>query len=241
MIQTKMMISFILSFINDLIILPLTLFATLISKVFDFRAHDLRRFDPKRKSVILLHGSGNNESEWLFGRLFLQKFNVFSFNYAGLFSNKSTDGIDDYSFIVRREIDTISLLTGCKTFIIIGHSMGGLIGGHYLYRYSHLDYIKGKVISISSPWNGSPLAGLKDGKRYEQMSVGSSFMSEMKSHCKSECIDIYSITSDSDWAVPKYSGVYDPQKHTRYNYLGHYSIIVSYRVWCEIQRLLEKD
>jgi len=93
-------------------------------------------FDPTKPKtnavpILLLHGNGFNESQWILGREFLKKEqygSVFSLNYDGLVTNDPKKGIDDYAAEkVRDKILQIKKLTGQDRVILVGHSMGGMM------------------------------------------------------------------------------------------------------------------
>lgn len=228
-------LSFIFVFLVDFCILPLTLFATVLFELVDIRKWDILNYDSTRKTIILIHGSGNNHSEWIVARMMLLwKYNVFSFNYAGLFSNDSEDVPAFYTqSIIRREINLIKHQTGCNEFILIGHSMGGLISVDYAKNIAPNDGIKiSKIMTISSPWNGAPLAHLKSGRRYKDMTPNSEYLEGLKAF--SSHPDVYSVASTYDWAVPFERGLLNQSKCKLYTWYGHYSIIISPFVWRDI-------
>lgn len=106
--------------------------------------------------VVLIHGSGFNDSEWLVGRQFFKKQeygSVFSLNYDGLISNDPTKGIEDYARDkISAEIKKIKAMTGSNSVILIGHSMGGLIAGYYAEHCAEADGVNiDHVINIASP------------------------------------------------------------------------------------------
>lgn len=214
--------------------------------------------EPKKDAVpiLLLHGSGFNESEWIFGRQFLKKEqygSVFSLNYAGLVSNEPTKGIDDYAADkVRAKIRQIKELTGQNRIILIGHSMGGLIAGHYAERLAAEDEMQvDHVMSIGSPWKGSPvidrfIAGPNAPKRYSQMSSSNQFRQELVTAAlQSERQNLrkyYSVGSEMDFLVPgAVSNLTEaPERQKMVSYLGHYGIIASVSVWRQIRLWLDE-
>lgn len=206
--------------------------------------------------ILLLHGSGFNESQWVFGRQFLKKQeygSVFSLNYAGLLSNDSTKGIDDYAAgKVRDKILEIKKLTGQNQVILVGHSMGGMIAGYYAENLSLQDKVKVEhVISVGSPWRGSPTVDLfKTGpaapKRYPQMSTENQFRQNLVSQAlaseRGGCRNYYTVGSTTDLAVPGLTSLLseDPRRQRIFSYLGHFGIVASPRVWSQVRSWLDQ-
>jgi pimeloyl-ACP methyl ester carboxylesterase len=234
------MFGFIYTVAIDLLLLPLTLIATGIYSIIDVNKSDLNKYDSKKKTIILLHGSGNNQSEWIIGRFYLKNYNILSFNYAGLFSNDKNDGIEDYANgKVRDKINEYKQITGCNEFIIIGHSLGGLIGLYYAINIADIDGINiTKIITIASPLQGAPLAKYKTAKRYKQMSYNSTILLDLINNMKNSDKDIYCIASEYDWAVPFSNGLVNGMEGKQYKFHGHYSLIISPLVWRHIMTIL---
>lgn len=218
------------------------------------------KFDPEQPKkdvvpILLLHGSGFNESEWIIGRQFLKKKHygsVFSLNYDGLASNDRTKGIDDYAAgKVRDKILEIQRLTGQNRVILIGHSMGGMIAGKYAEQFSAQDGIQIEhVISISSPWQGTPAvdtlrAGPKGAKRYNQMSTQNQFRKELVRTAllseRSGLRNYYSIGSETDILVPGFTSrlTEDPRRQYFFSTMGHNGIVASPQTWNQIRSWLD--
>lgn len=201
--------------------------------------------------ILLLHGSGFNETEWIVGRLFLGKKygSVFSLSYDDMFGRKIHKGIDDFAKEeIRNKCREICELTNQKEIILIGHSMGGLVASYYAENVAKLDDIKVKrVISIASPWRGSKsIDGAKklitryNSKRYNQMSFDSPFSKELRATASQNDI-YYNIFSSNDLMVGNMSGtISDQTGQSNLSYCGHYSIIVNPFTWQIICRLLDR-
>ncbi len=237
-----------LSIITDIVLLPVGVILVLCMLA-------KPNFDPTQPKtnvvpILLLHSSGFNESEWVFGRLFLKKDSygsVFSVNYDGLVTNDPNKGIDDYAVDkVRDKILQIKKLTGQDRIILIGHSMGGMIAGHYAEYYAKQDKMNVEhVMSISSPWRGSPaisrfLAGPNLAKRYKNMSPKSRFRKDLVAQAlaseRAGRRKYYSIGSETDPLVPGFTSILteDPRRQRRFTYMGHGDIVLSPRAWGKV-------
>lgn len=258
----------IATIISDVLLLPgaLALLLTACCKInFNPKLEDVKYGIPP---VLLLHGSGFNESEWLVGRQFLkeeQYGSVFSLNYDGLISNDPSKGIEDYARCkISAEVKKIKKITGSDRVILIGHSMGGLIAGYYAEYFAQADKVNVEhVISIASPWQGTPLIDYfwqlggcyskeKETKRHQQMSVsgGNHTDPNFRQTLVAKALDsekkgirkYYNIWSTTDYAVP---GVYgslteDSSRQRSFNYLGHYALVAWPSVWLQIRSWLNK-
>lgn len=208
--------------------------------------------------IMLLHGSGFNDSEWVLVKAAIgqKKYGSnSSLNFDGLVSNLAYMGIEDYAHKLRNEITQIKRLTGQTEFVFVGHSMGGLIGAYYAENFARDDGVSVKhVISLGTPWRGSPLLnrmGHKPDienqeitsetyavtpKRYQQMCEGSAFRSQLiKQAMGSEWMGdraYYHVASSTDYASPAPSSYisHDPRRQLEVSYLGHYGLVVSPRV-----------
>jgi pimeloyl-ACP methyl ester carboxylesterase len=214
--------------------------------------------EPKRNAVpiLLLHGNGFNESQWILGRGFLKKEgygSIFSLNYDGLVTNDPKKGIDDYAAgKVREKILQIKRLTGQDGLILVGHSMGGMVAGYYAENLAAKDGVNIEhVISISSPWRGTPtIDRLKVGpftqKRFTQMSTENRFRQNLVAKAldseRAGRRKYYCIASTTDPAVPELAGILteDPRRQRVYSYMGHYGVVASPSVWNQVRSWLDQ-
>lgn len=218
------------------------------------------KFDPTEPKqdkipILLIHGNGFNETEWVLGRQFLKKEHygsVFSLNYDGLLTNDSKMGIDDYAKEkISHKIKEIKKATGQNEIILIGHSMGGLIASQYAENIAVDDKTTIKhIISIATPWQGAPLLNFVPesmiSKRLQQMSPHNPWRKNLVENAlKSERMGTrkyYHLNSTTDIMAPSpYSNLSeDPRRQYTLSYLGHYGIIGSPHVWWQIRDWLDK-
>lgn len=257
----------IFTLIIDVMLLPGAL-ALLIAACCKFN------FNPKPEEIkvgkipiLLIHGSGFNESEWMVGRQFLKKDqygSVFSLNYDGLVSNDPKKGIEDYARNqIRAEVKRIKALTGSDQVILIGHSMGGMIAGYYAEHVAKADGVNIEhVISIATPWQGTPMVDCfwklggrfskeKETKRHQQMSLsgGTETDPQFRQTLVAKALEserkgmrkYYNIWSSTDYAVPFAQGslTEDPRRQRSFSYLGHYGLAVWPSVWLKTRSWLD--
>jgi triacylglycerol lipase len=213
-------------------------------------------FDPKNPSthktpILMIPGNGFNEMQWLYGRIVLQNKNcgpVFTLNLDGLLTNKAENGIQQYADIVQTKMKEIRESTGNKKIVLIGHSMGGLVAGECERREK--DNVE-KVITISTPWNGTPpllkfmtciLPSLfKKNQRYRDMRDENNYITNLKKDITTS--KFRTIYSTADEMVPDQTGSLglDPKFTCEYNWLGHYSPMIVPSVWNKVLEWVQEQ
>ena len=92
-------------------------------------------FDPKKHSIILLHGSGQSHVVWSLTTQYLsdQNYNVFAIDFPGHGNSEgeSLKTIEEMAIWLDKVINKI----GIKDLSIVGHSQGCLIALEYANRY----------------------------------------------------------------------------------------------------------
>tara|TARA_B100000700_G_C14846239_1_gene761741 strand:- start:138 stop:914 length:777 start_codon:yes stop_codon:yes gene_type:complete len=93
------------------------------------------KFDSKKDTIVLIHGSGQSHVVWSLTSQYLsdQNYNVFTFDLPGHGNSEgqSLKSIEDMADWLEKLIIKI----GIKNFCLIGHSQGCLIGLEYAFRY----------------------------------------------------------------------------------------------------------
>ena len=108
----------------------------LIDKNKVFFADTGEYFDANKKSIILLHGSGQSHVVWSLTAQYLsdKNYNVFALDFPG---HGNSDGeslktIEDMALWLEKVINKI----GIKEISLVGHSQGCLVALEYINRYS---------------------------------------------------------------------------------------------------------
>ena len=113
----------------------------------------LEHFDPKKIPVLFIHGASGTPQSWvpIIERMDRETFQPWLFSYAsGLY-------LDDVTKFLRQAMSQMYLSYKFKKFIIVAHSMGGLIARSAV----NLAVQKGReheiprlLVTISTPWGG---------------------------------------------------------------------------------------
>ena len=92
-------------------------------------------YDKSKRTIILLHGSGQSHVVWSLTDQFLsdQGFNVFALDLPGHGNSevKCLQTIEEIANWVNKFIDEV----GIKNVIIMGHSQGCLVALEYAYKF----------------------------------------------------------------------------------------------------------
>ena len=133
--------------------------------------------------ILLIHGSGFNQSEWIIGRKHLMKKDCdketktesqrdcdvvmktefqHSSNdttrnvYSFDWDTSNESDIEHYTSHLEKKINEILETRPNRDIILIGHSMGGLMAGYYteyIAKSARVNVLK--VITIATPWQGT--------------------------------------------------------------------------------------
>lgn len=202
--------------------------------------------------VLLIHGSGFNQSEWLPLRAYLatdpRVGPTYTVNFGGLCWHNKSSSIHDIA--VDRVLPVLELMfqdTGARKAILVGHSLGGLIAAEVAEKVAKSGEIV-KVITICSPFLGAPVLELAAKvcalQRTDlQMRVGSPHLQALcAAIAHKEAQDTgaryYQIGSRMDVIVPGQYAVLPLSREHRRRVLngveGHYSVVLSPRVWRQL-------
>jgi triacylglycerol esterase/lipase EstA (alpha/beta hydrolase family) len=201
-----------------------------------------------KKALLLVHGSGVTELNFLSARNIINKlmkktnkyYKVYACNLNEYCANKN-EIIEDYCKKLYDKIQKIKD-DNVEEITLIGHSMGGLVSAYCAENY---DIPVKTIITIGTPWQGSPiLKPLIDilwykGKRYRQMLPGSKWLDTLHEQIKKSKITYYAYGSNLDYVVPyKYSimdsDIYKNFTNKHISYHGHVMLILSGKTWREI-------
>ena len=209
--------------------------------------------------MLLIHGSGFNQSEWLPLRAFLATDPrigpTYTVNFGGLCWHDKSSSIHDIAVdCILPVLELMFRDTGARQAVLVGHSLGGLIAAELAERVAKCGEIV-KVITICSPFLGAPILEhalnvCPSQETDEQMRVGSAYLQAVCAYLQAVCAGIlhkdargkgtsyYQIGSRMDVIVPASRAVLPlshEQRRRVYNGPeGHYSVVLSPRVWRQV-------
>jgi pimeloyl-ACP methyl ester carboxylesterase len=207
--------------------------------------------------VVLIHGNGSHESQWHFIYDYLKKpdiGSVYTFNLDGFYTSQDCKGIDDYSKeVVAPFINKVCEESGVKKVILLGYSMGGLVGADYLVNWAKVNGIAVEMfISLTTPWSASPtqswFASLPllnrfygHSKRSKQMLNEGGFLDDLKGKLSLvQDTIIHNLYSTVDNGLPDTFGKLELESATNKEFHdeGHFTVLKSKAVWEHIANLL---
>lgn len=200
-----------------------------------------------RRGIILVHGSGVNECQFVYSRKIIDKlmhktgkiYRVYSCDLNNYNPNKK-EGIEIYAARLFDKIQRIS--NEVDEIVLIGHSMGGLVSA---WCAEHYEVPVKKVITIATPWQGAPALNyihgmpMFDTRRHLEMKPDSDVLKRL--HKKVRNGNIQYITIGSTWEVQVPEGSYHMDHDNFINlntYYGHTTIILMESTWKKLFKYL---
>lgn len=110
--------------------------------------------------------------------------------------------------VVEMSVNAMLARSRTKKVDLIGISMGGLIGLHYLRKLGGDKYVR-RFIAIGTPFHGTHFARLMKALTFgrahgaDQMIPGSQFLRDLHDHDGEHEAEIYSLHTDADAFVPE--------------------------------------
>jgi pimeloyl-ACP methyl ester carboxylesterase len=224
--------------VSDLCLLPMALVCMLWPRA---KETTLRQ-TPARLGVLMLHGSGINENEFVVGRRCLARWLPADvFVTAPNYVDSEEASISDLASSTMRHLTRVKSETGISRWVLVGHSMGGLVGAKMLDK----DLDIPMLVTIATPWRGSALLAAKHRwggllrPRHHDMLPGSHFLQEIAS--EHQAAKLVCVGSKHDAMV--WGRNWHPRYGTRlasWDYLGHYSLVASPAVWRFVAHCIKK-
>ena len=229
--------NFIWGCLLDLLVMPAAVLMFLIKALCKIPLNDLLHHDYSKQPVILIHGSGSNEMQWLPCWLFYlrNRYNVYTIQLNQLMGDKQqtiehmTVHLADLMGQIDRDyIDRCSDERN-HSFTLVGHSMGGLVAS---MTAENTNFNIQKIITINSPHCGAPALNFINfgTARHMQMKPGSKFLAKLHRLQKKSKIDYICYGSYYDFQVPAPHTWSKKCKKILHNY-GHTSAIFFPDVW----------
>ena len=173
-------------------------------------------------------------------RLEADGYNAFNAPLPGL----NTQDIRFSAKIVSDAVSEVKDKTGANKVDLIGVSMGGLISLQYIRKLEGHQSVD-KFISLATPFNGTPLAGIAHAFSQNigaaQMQPGSDFLTELHEDSSKDC-KIFSMWVKGDFMVTKDAAALEGAKlvYTPHGVwpLGHYFPIFHPKNYALIKSIL---
>lgn len=159
--------------------------------LYPFKFINLSRNTHKNKiAVLLIHGYGRNQTDWLWLRKQIGNLPIFTVNMHPDFA--PIEQITKNS--IPKTIAKIQHKTSCEKLVLIGHSMGGLVASYYS-EYLDPKNLVTDVITIASPLHGTKISIMGYGENAKQMCPGSKFLSDLRHKIHHSAKNYYQIAS----------------------------------------------
>lgn len=181
---------------------------------------------PQGLPVLLIHGYGCNSGYWHSMSKALQKANI---THHAIDLEPVIGGIDEYSPLIHRAIETLCRETDADKVVIVAHSMGGLASRAYLRDYGSRRVAK--LITLGTPHHGTSLAHFGMGLNTHQMrwtateqeGLASDWLRALKAGENAETYHlIVSIYSHHDNIIsPQTSSHLEGARNIELNGIGH--------------------
>lgn len=134
--------------------------------------------------------------------------------------------------VVEMAVNAMRVRTRARQVDLIGISMGGLIGLHYLRKLGGDDFVR-RFIAIGTPFNGTHFARLMKTLTFgrapgaEQMIPGSDFLRDLHDHGDAHKAEIYSLHTSADAFVSEKAATMENVKLVKSPHgawpIGHYT------------------
>ncbi len=175
-----------------------------------------------------MHGYCNFSWVWFFfvWRLKKQYGPIYTINLGKPFSSIKTHA---------KKVE--SMLPLEKNWILIGHSMGGLVSS-YASLGTYKDRIE-KIITLGTPFSGTRLASWGFGDCCKEMQRDSSFLQELKEALQKEKFPICSLGSRQDRVILPYTSALLPGGK-EIEGVGHVGLLFSEAVLKQVFQWIEE-
>ncbi len=188
-----------------------------------------------KRGIILIPGYLNNALVLFYHGKQLKKAGfgpIWAVNLGNPFSS-----IEIYARKLQKKIKKMQEKFALEEIVLIGHSMGGLIGSYYALKLNDGNLVR-QVIALGSPFKGTKMAKIGLGKCAKEMEFGSVFSTAfLKDLSQQNQIRIDQIATSFDQIVVPYtSSLLEKELGSKYvlEDLGHASLLFSKRVNAKI-------
>jgi triacylglycerol esterase/lipase EstA (alpha/beta hydrolase family) len=191
--------------------------------------------------ILLLNGYGGFGSTWEGHKKSLAKAGlgpIYTMNVQSLVSIKTN------AKQVQAVVERIQRETGSNDLILIGHSKGGLVAAYYATVLANKGQANiEKVITLGSPFRGSPIAHLGIGKDAAEMRPGSDLLKDLQERIQTSTRPIFfHIGSTMDLVAPVGSALLgnNSEHELCIDYVGHTGLLFDRMVTDKVIEWIKK-
>ena len=188
----------------------------------------------KQTPIVLLHGwfASNNEFIELKKRLHKLGYRVYMPNLGF-----HLEGIENITKKFHKYIQKRNL----KNYILVGHSLGGIVGLYYMHHYKKYNPTIKKIVAIGSPLNGanSSYIGFFSKSTMQLVRRSKLIQNMNKSLKKTELKNFYSIGSNYDPFIPRDASFLKGANNISTNAIGHIALLFSNDVLGKVEGVVE--
>ncbi len=193
---------------------------------------------PASLPVLLLHGVGCNAGVWFGMQGFLEKQGVgpvYALSYGPPLSS-----IETFADQVAQKVAAIRAATGAEQVVLVGHSMGGLVGLAYLRHGG--DSVR-RLITIGTPFHGSRHANMMFGAAMRDLRPGSPFLTDIDEPGRyAGNVPVVSLWSWHDSMVtPQTSSRLDWAENIPIAGIAHNALLGDRSVWIRVAEEIRKS
>ena len=183
------------------------------------------------RPILLIHGYCNDGSVWTYLKKQLAKEGLGPLYTIDL--GHPFRSIRDYVLKVKEKVAQIQGETNRSDLVLIGHSMGGLVGSLYTTNMAVANTVT-DVITIGSPLGGTHVAKLGIGPNAKEMQRSSELIKELHQNiAKEKLVRFYHIGSNTDqMIIPSHSALLNQHLSREFIFedIGHVSMLFSPRI-----------
>lgn len=128
-----------------------------------------------RNPVVLVHGIDDTAAKMRIMKQFLEAQGWIT-SAISLSPNNGKVGLEDLAAQLAAHIE--ATFVAVQPVDLIGFSMGGIVSRYYVQRLGGISRIQ-RLITLSSPHNGTRVAGLRQNRGAAQMRQGSQFLNDL--------------------------------------------------------------
>lgn len=188
--------------------------------------------------VLLLHGLFHSRCCWWLVKWRLRRHGFRNLHSINLPAWRDSQVLTE---LIAKKVDLLRHATGVDKVVLIGHSMGGLLGRNYLQlRGGELKVAR--LVQLGSPNGGSKLAPFALSRLARQLLPGSAFLGELKVAALPSGVPVTSIYSRHDnIIIPPRLSQLEGAENIELVGIGHVTLLYARRSFEALLEALRKD